>query len=312
MAKLSFNIIGAGAMGHLWASFLSNQGWQTRLYARKTQAKRHFTIRSPLGDFVQELDYDILENWYDADVTIITVKAHQLEALCQQLTHFKIKPRQILLLMNGMGLVEIIAQYLPHSPTLHASTVHGVYLEKDKIIHTGNGITKLGNLSSDYTSEHFNSLVSQLNEVLPQVYWNNTHQQSMNLKLVINAIINPLTALLNQPNGCILIDGKLNHQAQDLLDELRPLLTRLLPELSMSTIKREVETVAYNTRKNISSMLQDIQNNRQTEIDYINGYLIKQASKYHLKLPIHQKTLNNIKQLEKYETHPISYKSQLD
>ena len=297
MRKYSFNIIGAGAIGHLWASFIARQGYDVRLYSRQKRKPQTFKVDSPIANFEQKICYHQLINWKPADCLLVCVKAHQLESLCQQLVELKFSPHQTILMMNGMGLIELIQRYLPQMQTLHASIVHGVYINQQKITHTGNGSTVLGNINTQYERSLFQPLIEQLNTALPSVSWSDKHYQTMLIKVVVNAIINPLTALSNQTNGSILSNGQLDPVAEELLLELKPILRIKLPEQDFSQIKQQVETVARNTRNNISSMLQDIRNGRKTEIDDINGYLLKIAGEEQLTLPLHKNIINNINEL---------------
>jgi 2-dehydropantoate 2-reductase len=298
MKKLTFNIIGAGAMGHLWASFLCSRDFKTTLYSRKKQSSQKFVIESPIGNFEQQIDYKELSDWHNADITLICVKAHQLQALCKQLKQLSLPKHKVILIMNGMGLLEICDLYLPQMQTLHASTVYGAYLQGNKIVHTGNGSTILGNLDSNYAESDFSELVKQLDMVLPEVSWSQNHQQSMNLKLIINAIINPLTAISNKTNGALLNNRTLIPQADELLAELKVLLRSMLPEMSYEQIQLKIEEVAFNTRNNISSMLQDIKAGKETEINYINGYLVKIAENQGIVLPTHVRIIQQIKQID--------------
>lgn len=296
MKKLSFNIIGAGSMGHLWASFLSRTGCKVKLYARTQRQEVTYKVQSPLGNFTQTIQYSTLSDWQDADITLICVKAYHLKALCLELKQIMTSSR-LILIMNGMGLVEIVRQYLPKLDVYHASIVHGVYIQDNLIIHTGKGETVLGDISSINAVTKDDSLIDQLNQALPKVFWNENHQQAMYLKLIVNAVINPITTLNNQPNQSILFNDKLTKQAENLLSELKPLLAIILPEFEYAFIKQKIEEVAFNTQSNISSMLQDVRAKKATEIDFINGYLVELAKSIRLELPLNNQIIRKIKSL---------------
>ncbi|WPH01623.1 Hypothetical protein R9X50_00447200 [Acrodontium crateriforme] len=105
-------------------------------------------------------------------------------------------------------------------------------------------------------------------------------------KLAINSILNPLTALLDTRNGGILYNFALTRTMRLLLAETS-LVIRSLPELhgipnvntrfSPERLETLVVSVANQTKENISSMLADIRAGRQTEIKYINGYIVKRG-----------------------------------
>ena len=97
-------------------------------------------------------------------------------------------------------------------------------------------------------------------------------------KMVINAAINPLTALLNARNGALL-----DHP------ESRALLHRLATEAAAvaraegygddDNAAAAVERACEATRDNISSMLQDIRNKKETEIEAISGEIMRRAAR---------------------------------
>ena len=292
------NIIGTGAIGHLWASFLTRNN-QVNLYTHKAPHSAQITLNSPLGSKVIKFDYRSFDDWRPTESIIICVKAFQLETVCRELAKKELKDATIILMMNGMGLVECVQQHLPECQVLHAYLTHGAYLKENTLYHTGVGITQLGNLHSDFQADEFAPLIEMLNQALPEVSWNADHQSAMHLKLIINAIINPLTATHKLKNGQLLNpQGKLIKIAELLLDELEPLLPSLVPSLSKDKVKKEVENVAKVTAENISSMLQDVLKNKPTEIEQINGYLVQLAEKRSVYLAQHIKLINQIKTLQ--------------
>ncbi|KAL1797056.1 hypothetical protein ACET3X_005596 [Alternaria dauci] len=105
-------------------------------------------------------------------------------------------------------------------------------------------------------------------------------------KLAVNCIINPLTALIDARNGAILNNYALTRTMRLLLSEIS-LVIRSLPELQYIPNVSErfdpgrLETVAvgiaHRTSDNISSMLADTRQGAQTEIEYINGWIVKRG-----------------------------------
>ena len=111
-------------------------------------------------------------------------------------------------------------------------------------------------------------------------------------KLAINAVLNPLTALLDLPNGGILHNNALTKVQRLLLAEIS-LVLRSLPELEgvpnvrMRFSPERLETltvsVAAKTGANSSSMREDIRKGRATEVEYINGYVVKRGEEMGVK-----------------------------
>jgi len=105
-------------------------------------------------------------------------------------------------------------------------------------------------------------------------------------KLAVNCVVNPLTVLLDSRNGALLYNYALTRVLRLLLAEFS-LVARSLPELQYipnvehrfdaARLETVVVGVANATRDNISSMLADVRAGKQTEIEYINGWVVKKG-----------------------------------
>jgi 2-dehydropantoate 2-reductase len=105
-------------------------------------------------------------------------------------------------------------------------------------------------------------------------------------KLAVNCIINPLSVLLDARNGSILYNYALTRTMRLLLAEIS-LVFRSLPELQFipnvasrfdpGRLETLVVSVAQKTKDNVSSMLADVRAGRATEIDYINGWVVRRG-----------------------------------
>jgi 2-dehydropantoate 2-reductase len=132
-------------------------------------------------------------------------------------------------------------------------------------------------------------------------------KQDQLLKLVVNAVINPLTAVFDCKNKCVLNKGPRAALFKSLIHEIGPVVRQLAPSEHWScdgdldafgdrrlfedeNLMKRVDLTAVKTGANTSSMLQDVRRCSQTEIDYINGYIVAQAERLELKCP-HNKTL---------------------
>jgi 2-dehydropantoate 2-reductase len=111
-------------------------------------------------------------------------------------------------------------------------------------------------------------------------------------KLAINAVLNPLTALLNLPNGNLLYNPALSKVQRLLLAEISLVLRSLpefegVPNVRMRFSPERLETlaisVAAKTAQNSSSMREDIRKGRATEVQYINGYVVKRGEEMGIK-----------------------------
>jgi 2-dehydropantoate 2-reductase len=104
-------------------------------------------------------------------------------------------------------------------------------------------------------------------------------------KLVVNSIINPLTVFFSCKNGQVFDTQKARTWYSRLLPEAGAIVRALLPRedlkdaFSDEALDALVMRVVRQTANNTSSMLQDIQAGRRTEVDYISRYLVTQAQR---------------------------------
>jgi len=111
-------------------------------------------------------------------------------------------------------------------------------------------------------------------------------------KLAVNCVINPLTVMLDARNGDLLANFALTRTMRLLLAEICTVF-QALPELrgvpgiqtrlSPQRLEAMAVTVARKTGANISSMLADARRGVQTEIDYINGYVVRRGEELGIK-----------------------------
>ena len=123
-------------------------------------------------------------------------------------------------------------------------------------------------------------------------------------KLAVNCIVNPLTVLLDARNGSILYNYALTRTMRLLLSEIS-LVMRSLPELQYipnvssrfdpGRLETMVVSVAQKTKDNISSMLADARAGRQTEIDYINGWIVKRGEELGIRCMMNYLVMNLVK-----------------
>lgn len=143
-------------------------------------------------------------------------------------------------------------------------------------------------------------------------------------KLVSNAIINPLTAVLNCKNGELLDHDTVHPLIEALVEEAGPVVRALLPP-SQSTngegdedgfsdeeLLKYVVRVAWTTAENTSSMLQDVRNGKTTEIDYINGFIALEGERLGLSCEKDRILVDMVKNGETLKPEEVSKRFDLE
>ena len=291
----SIYILGAGAMGSLWANHLHLAYLQTTLYSVQFLSNRNnspkqisFSLNSPFlqnqkstkrSSFELELP---VRNF--KDLNIATADKPNIILLCTKSYHavdaaLQLKPylnehSYLVLFQNGLGSQHKIIDALKNTAIYAAVSTEGVNRQSDgKLIHAGKGLTKIGPLN-DKASEkaNFKQCISMLTYEGLDIEANENIWHALWEKLAINCAINPFTAILNCPNGEIKNALLFKENWPALNIELTEMLNTAGIEMTADHLEQKVFSVIESTKSNISSMLQDVRANRQTEIDDINGF----------------------------------------
>jgi 2-dehydropantoate 2-reductase len=121
-------------------------------------------------------------------------------------------------------------------------------------------------------------------------------------KLAINASINPITAITGLKNGWLLREPKLRLLLEDTCNEVIKVAQNAgvkLPSGSRGNILLRTLRVVERTADNKSSMLQDIENGKRTEIESINGAVVRVGIKNSIPTPINGTLTTLVKGLER-------------
>jgi 2-dehydropantoate 2-reductase len=198
------------------------------------------------------------------------VKQYQLHTILQKITDSSTTKGSLLFLQNGMGHLEELAK-LPNENIFVGSVEHGALrLNENTVQHNGVGVTKVAVYKGDSTQ--LQSILANNLDSFPFVFEEDYYQMLLK-KLIVNSMINPLTAILQVKNGQLIE----NPQYRLLLSELYEEVAEVLKLDKIHDYWEHVLSVCHNTALNQSSMLKDILNHRETEVDAILGFLIKMA-----------------------------------
>ena len=215
----------------------------------------------------------------DCDMALVLVKSTQTAVAAERIATCLAPHGRILTLQNGLGNWEILAERFGSDRVAAGSTSLGAtMLGPGRIRHAGLGPTYLPlgwEILADWLRQA--GLETHLTAEMAPVLWG---------KLVINAAINPLTALLGQPNGYLAE----NPLARELMgragEEAAAVATAVGVRLPYPDVRGRLLAVAQATAANHSSMLQDVQRGAPTEIEAITGQVVKFGRQHHLPTPI--------------------------
>jgi 2-dehydropantoate 2-reductase len=239
-----------------------------------------------------------LTNTESPSLLIVTTKAGDTLAALQPLMPRLPETTPVVLFQNGLGSQQRVAQIWPSHPILAATTTEGANRpETELTVHAGQGETWVGAVTSAGEAR-LRKTVSTLADSGLSVIATPDILDRLWQKLVINAGINPFTAILNCPNGEILAHSFYQQWIDPLCQEISELLTASgQAPRSATALKDAIETIARNTAANTSSMRADRLAGRKTEIDFINGYLARLGAELSIDTPVNQMLADQVEQL---------------
>jgi len=239
------------------------------------------------------------QDLFDCDMLMVFVKAQDTLNAMRPFGG-NIDPACVVVsLQNGLGNEEAIKASVGGrlALVLGVTTEGSTELEPGLVRRSGMGVTVVGGAgASPATVSWVCELLTQAGlqtqsvyDIRPQIWG----------KLVANAAINPVTALLDAPNGILLEDENAQALARTLALETMRVAEAARVSLPFRDPWEYVSAVASSTATNISSMLADIRAGRRTEIEAINGAIATTARRYGLEVPCNEMMLRLVRARER-------------
>jgi 2-dehydropantoate 2-reductase len=214
---------------------------------------------------------------------LVLVKSWQTERVAKQLADCLADDGLAVTLQNGLGNREHLARTLGLSRVALGVTTTGATLLGPGLVRAGGeGVVSMG------THPHLEPLEAALTEAGFNVQTVADTDSLVWGKLVINAAINPLTALLRVPNGELLYRPAAHRLMGLLAQETAAVANAQEIQLPFDNAVRAAEEVANKTASNHSSMFQDIRRGAPTEIDAICGAITKTGEKLGVPTPVNR------------------------
>lgn len=270
-------IVGSGALGCLFASKLAAAGFNPIMLADWQPAIEAISKNGVRGidENGQEINARIQvesepHKIKPCSIVLLLVKTWQTASAAEQISSFLCQDGVVFTLQNGLGNLETLQSELgDERAAAGICTIGSQVLSPGFVKQSGTGKITLGNFrkaQSLKTILEISGIPTTIENNINGLLWQKT---------IANAAINPLTAILSAPNGALIgnpwavaIIRKIVREAEDIAS----LAGITLPE---SDLVAYIMNIINATQENISSMLQDLRNGRETEIDSINGMLVK-------------------------------------
>jgi 2-dehydropantoate 2-reductase len=232
------------------------------------------------------------------NLILVLVKSYQTAKAAQLAAKLIAADGLVMTLQNGLGNVETLTAVLSQSPVSSGITSAGAAIVAPGHLHVaGMGQTfltlqpeRIGLFEQIVALFQQAGFPTALTENADSLIWG---------KLAVNAGINPLTAILRKNNGYLTRNEAACHLMMRAANEVTAVAQAKGISLSAPNAGQQAFQVAQKTASNHSSMLQDIERGRPTEIEAICGAIVKHGRDNHIATPVNLAFYQCIKKIEK-------------
>lgn len=308
-------VIGMGGVGCALAIATAKASMDTAVLARSTtaQAIRNNGLKRtgifgditiPASSLTIFDDYDSITSLYD--FVIIATKTMANESVAKELASHRYilgQTGRIVIFQNGWGNDEPYLKYFPASQVFNARVITGFERTAPNVtsltVHTapvllgslhGESIKELEPLANAIAGS---GIPAETSEEIEKALW---------AKMLYNTTLNPLGAILNMTYGQLASSEHLIGIMNNLIDETYAVMDAAGYNTFWTTVQ-EYKDVFYgklvpDTLAHHPSTLQDIKKGQRTEIDTLNGCILRLGKKYGIMTPTHAMIVELTKGLE--------------
>lgn len=290
-------IAGAGAVGCHYGSMLQQGGVETVYLARGEHLKAlqssgltHISMGNAKHLSVTASDDDATLS--DCDVILFACKTTGLEVMCEGLTQFVPENCILLTMQNGVEAPDVVQRYLPHNPIIAASAFIGARIEEPGVInHSAAGHIRLGLYKPSERAEHvLNQLIQAWSKAgvdaqcVSKDVPEDVHVMLWH-KMLWNCGFNAITALTCRYAKDIATEPDTKRWVKSAMQETVLVAQAMGVILPKDAINQHL-ALTLKAGEVKTSMWQDIEHGRPTEIETMNGYVAKQGKVLGIETPV--------------------------
>lgn len=302
-------VFGAGAIGSFLGARLFRAGHQVVLVGRPDHVaaiqRDGLQIEGPTEEVYRVPAATELPSKDRSEIVFLCVKSPDLAEAGGTLGGALRPPVPVVTLGNGLGIERRLAESLrasgwvsPEQWIVRGTNSYGVtLLGPGRIRHAGEGEILLPRTSPSVPLTVLDTVDQVLREAGFRVRRAEQLDRELWRKALINASINPITADQAIENGA-LAKEPYRGQAERLLREAQAVAAAEGFPFSNEEADRELWKVVRATARNRSSMLQDLDRGRRTEIEAISGEILAAGTRHGLDLPNTRRAIERIDRRE--------------
>lgn len=285
---MTFNqifILGAGAIGSVYGAFLS-QNTPVTLVGRPThmdavKEKGLVLIGDGAGTYLKNITpITLIDKIPSKTLLLVTVKAVDLEKTLISIVPLIQEDTVLLLLQNGLGIEEIARKATKGKGTI----IRGIVEIGAEIVEPGR--IKVCLNFTFFDTDKVSKQVAKLFQATGlDALISDSFQTDVWRKVTINCYTNPLSAILQVPTAT-LVSPHLSEIQLRIVEECIAVGAAEGVKIDLNLIQVMNQNLPRYT--NQTSMLQDIERGRKTEIDFLNGSIVELGKKHNIPTPVNE------------------------
>lgn len=295
-------VIGAGALGAVYASLLYGMDRESVFFI--ASGERYKRLRES-GVVVNGRTFRIPVSHPDekpdpADLVIVAVKYHQLDEAIREIESCVGKDTVIISVMNGIDSEERLGAVYGMDKVLYAIALGiDALREGNRVRYTTQGRILFGEALNGALSPKVErvkdlfaraGIVCEVPADMKAVMW---------FKFMINVGINQASAVLRAPYGVFQTSPDARGLMEAAMREVVDLARRVKVNLTEIDIEKFYPVLSTLAPDGKTSMLQDVEAGRKTEVEMLAGEVIKLGEKYGVPTPVNRKLFRDIREIEK-------------
>src|SRR5690242_615932 len=303
-AKMRIYMIGTGAMGSVYGGLLRNAGFDvTFIDPRRDHIERiqrdGVIVEGVRGRLVVRVPaHTSHAGLPPADLAIIFTDANATQDAARTAKDL-LKPEGFALtLQNGIGNVESLVAELGAARVIAGVTMNsGALPEAGRAAYTNSGMTSIGELDGRKTAR-IEELARMLNHAQIPTEVVSDPMSQIWTKFVLNCAINSLTAVTGLRSGEMYRTPEVNALQDRMLDEILAVVEKKGIRLAEPDMRKKIKAHC-RVRYNRPSMMQHVERGQRTEIDALNGALVREAKALGMSVPYNEAIVAVVKGVEK-------------
>ena len=287
-------VLGSGAMGSLYGGRLAESGVDVTLVdvrREHVETIRSDGLRISTGDGVETVGVEATtdpESVGPVELVVVFVKSTATATAMADADEAGLhEGADVLTLQNGLGNPETIAGYVPEERVIAGVTAHGATLEEPgHIFHAGRGPTRIGRYAAD-NGDRVAAVAGALRAAGFETEVTGDVEAAIWEKVLVNVGINAPTALARVTNGKLASTAPGRRVVEGAVAEAAEVARAEGHDVREDAVEH-VLAVADETGENRSSMLQDVEARRRTEIERLHGAVVDRAERAGIDAPVNR------------------------